>query len=67
VRYRYANSLEQEVEKMRYDFYYLSHLSVWFDIRILFETFRIILSGHRNVDTERPELQETVEAHRESA
>jgi lipopolysaccharide/colanic/teichoic acid biosynthesis glycosyltransferase len=55
------------MEKMRYDFYYLSHLSVWFDIRILFETCRIILSGHRNVDTERPELQETVEAHRESA
>ena len=52
---------------MRYDFYYLSHLSVWFDIQILFETCRIILSGHRNVDTERPELHETVEAHRESA
>jgi len=67
VRYRYANSLEQEVEKIRYDFYYLQHLSVWLDIRILFETVRIVLSGHRPVEAELPEPQETVEAHRESA
>ena len=67
MRYRYANSLEQEVEKIRYDFYYLKHLSVWLDIRILFETVRIVLSGHRPVEAELPEPQETVEAHRESA
>ena len=67
VRYRYANSLEQEVEKIRYDFYYLKHLSVWLDIRILFETVRIIVSGHRIAEAEVTEPQETVEAHRESA
>ena len=42
-------------------------LSVWLDIRILFETVRIVLSGHRPVEAELPEPQETVEAHRESA
>jgi lipopolysaccharide/colanic/teichoic acid biosynthesis glycosyltransferase len=67
VRYRYANSLEQEVEKIRYDFYYLKHLSVWLDIRILLETVRIIVSGHRIAEAEVTEPQETVEAHRERA
>ena len=67
VRYRYANSLEQEVEKIRYDFYYLKHLSVWLDIRILLETVRIIVSGHRIAEAKVTEPQETVEAHRESA
>ena len=67
VRYRYANSLEQEVEKIRYDFYYLKHLSVWLDIRILLETVRIVVSGHRIIEAEVTEPQETVEAHRESA
>ncbi len=68
VRYRYANSLEQEVEKIRYDFYYLKHLSVWLDMRILLETVRIIVSGHRVVPGEIEEAPaEAVGAHRESA
>ena len=68
VRYRYANSLEQEVEKMRYDLYYLKHLSVWLDLRILFETVRIIVSGHPSVPDEIEEAPaEAVDAHRESA
>ena len=45
VRYVYANSLDEEVEKVRYDFYYLKHMSVWLDLRILFETVRIVCSG----------------------
>jgi lipopolysaccharide/colanic/teichoic acid biosynthesis glycosyltransferase len=68
VRYRYANSLEQEVEKLRYDFYYLKHLSVWLDIRILVETVRTIVSGHRPVPDEIEETSaDAVAAHRESA
>src|SRR5262249_44487181 len=56
VRYRHANSLEQEVEKIRYDLYYLQHLSVWLDIQILLETVRIIATGYRSVSDE---LEET--------
>src|SRR5580765_411540 len=68
VRYRYANSLEQEVEKIRYDFYYLKHLSVWLDVRILLETVRIIVVGHRPVPDEiEAASAEPVDAHRESA
>ena len=56
------------MEKIRYDFYYVKHLSVWLDVRILFETVRIIVSGHRSVPDEIEKASaEAVEAHRESA
>lgn len=45
IRYGYANSLEEETEKMRYDLYYIKHLSLWFDLRILFDTVKIVLFG----------------------
>src|SRR2546426_11018358 len=45
VRYGYANTLEEEMEKIRYDFFYLKHMSFWLDLQILFETVRIVLSG----------------------
>ena len=46
VRYRYANSLEEEMEKVRYDLYYVKHMSFWLDIYILFETVRAVIAGH---------------------
>jgi len=45
VRYRYANNLEEEMEKLRYDLYYVKHQSMWFDLRILVETLRPLLRG----------------------
>ena len=45
VRYGYANNLEEEIEKMRYDLYYIEHLSLWFDLRILFDTVKTVLFG----------------------
>lgn len=53
VRYRYANNLEEEIEKLRYDLFYVKHATVALDLRILVETFRVVLFGHR-VDGERP-------------
>jgi exopolysaccharide biosynthesis polyprenyl glycosylphosphotransferase len=47
VRYRYANDLEEEVEKMRHDLYYIKRMCVWLDVRILFETVKIVLRGHQ--------------------
>jgi exopolysaccharide biosynthesis polyprenyl glycosylphosphotransferase len=47
VRYKYANGLDEEIEKLRYDLYYIKHFSVWLDIRILFETVKVVLLGHR--------------------
>jgi lipopolysaccharide/colanic/teichoic acid biosynthesis glycosyltransferase/protein involved in polysaccharide export with SLBB domain len=42
VRYRYANNLEEELEKLRYDLYYVKHLSTWLDIRIALETIKVL-------------------------
>jgi exopolysaccharide biosynthesis polyprenyl glycosylphosphotransferase len=41
VRYCYANNLEQETEKMRYDLYYIKHMSLWMDLHIMFSTISL--------------------------
>jgi exopolysaccharide biosynthesis polyprenyl glycosylphosphotransferase len=43
IRYGYANSLEEETEKMRYDLYYVKHRSVWLDVRIVADTLKMLL------------------------
>jgi exopolysaccharide biosynthesis polyprenyl glycosylphosphotransferase len=45
VQYGYANDLDEETEKMRYDLFYIKHLSLELDLRILFETVRIVSCG----------------------
>jgi lipopolysaccharide/colanic/teichoic acid biosynthesis glycosyltransferase/protein involved in polysaccharide export with SLBB domain len=55
VRYRYANNLEEELEKLRYDLYYVKHLSVWLDLRIALETIKV-LRGQK-ASSESPRLQ----------
>lgn len=43
VKYRYADSLESAVEKLRYDLYYVKHLSTAFDITIVIDTVKTIV------------------------
>jgi sugar transferase (PEP-CTERM system associated) len=43
VRYRYADSIESASEKLRYDLYYIKHLSAVFDLTIVVDTVKIIL------------------------
>jgi exopolysaccharide biosynthesis polyprenyl glycosylphosphotransferase len=45
VRFGYANNLEEETEKMRYDLYYIKHRSLGLDLRILLDTVKIVLLG----------------------
>ena len=45
VRYGYANNLEEETEKMRYDLYYIKHRSLWLDCRIAVATAGMVLLG----------------------
>ena len=52
VRYGYANNLDEETEKMRYDLYYIKHLAVSFDIRILFDTVKTVLFGSQSVEAD---------------
>jgi exopolysaccharide biosynthesis polyprenyl glycosylphosphotransferase len=53
VRYGYANNLEEETEKMRYDLYYIKNRSLWLDLRILFETIAIVLFGQGVTEVKR--------------
>ena len=43
VKYRYADSLESAMEKLRYDLYYIKHLSLAFDLTIVLDTVKTIL------------------------
>jgi sugar transferase (PEP-CTERM system associated) len=43
VKYRYGASLEDAYEKLRYDLYYVKHLSLAFDLTILFDTVKVVL------------------------
>jgi len=45
VRYRYGASVEDATEKLRYDLYYIKHLSIGFDLSIFIDTVRVILVG----------------------
>jgi len=54
VRQGYANGLEEETEKMRYDLYYIKHMSIALDARILLETIRTVVTGHTGARDVRP-------------
>jgi sugar transferase (PEP-CTERM system associated) len=45
VKYRYGASVEDAMEKLRYDLYYIKNLSLGFDLTIMFDTIKVILSG----------------------
>jgi sugar transferase (PEP-CTERM system associated) len=45
VKYRYGASVEDAMEKLRYDLYYIKHTSIVFDLTIVFDTVKVILSG----------------------
>ena len=45
VRYGYANDLEEEIEKMRYDLYYIKHMSLRLDLRIILDTVKVACYG----------------------
>jgi exopolysaccharide biosynthesis polyprenyl glycosylphosphotransferase len=54
VKYGYANNLEEETEKMRYDLYYIKNRSIWLDVKILFESVAIVLLGHGCSEVRQP-------------
>ena len=45
VKYRYGSSIDDAREKLRYDLYYIKHLSIFFDLTIIFDTVKVILFG----------------------
>ncbi len=45
TRFGYSVSLEQVTEKLRYDLFYIKHMSFWLDLRILVDTVKIVIFG----------------------
>jgi sugar transferase (PEP-CTERM system associated) len=45
VKYQYGSSVEDALEKLRYDLYYVKHVSLAFDVSIVFDTVKVILFG----------------------
>jgi exopolysaccharide biosynthesis polyprenyl glycosylphosphotransferase len=54
VRYGYANNIDEETEKMRYDLYYIKNRSLFLDLGILIRTVGIVLLGYGSAAVLRP-------------
>jgi sugar transferase (PEP-CTERM system associated) len=45
IRYHYGASKEDALQKLKYDLYYIKHMSTILDLIIIFETIKIVLFG----------------------
>jgi lipopolysaccharide/colanic/teichoic acid biosynthesis glycosyltransferase len=45
IKYPYGASVEDALEKLRYDLYYIKNISISLDFLIVFETIKIVLFG----------------------
>jgi sugar transferase (PEP-CTERM system associated) len=45
VRYQYGATVEDSIEKLQYDLYYVKNNSLFLDLMILFETVAVVLTG----------------------
>jgi sugar transferase (PEP-CTERM system associated) len=43
VKYQYGASVEDALEKLRYDLYYIKNISIFLDLMIIFETVKVVL------------------------
>ncbi len=46
VRYGYASTVDQMVERLRYDLIYIENISILTDLKILLHTVRTVVGGH---------------------
>ena len=45
VQYKYGNTMEDALEKLQYDLFYIKNASVGLDLLIMFQTIKIVLLG----------------------
>lgn len=45
VKYSYGATVEDALEKLRYDLYYIKRMGFWMDLSIIFETVKVVLFG----------------------
>ena len=43
VKYQYGSTVEDAMEKLQYDLYYVKNVSVFLDLLILLNTIRVVL------------------------
>ncbi|HET6464285.1 MAG TPA: TIGR03013 family XrtA/PEP-CTERM system glycosyltransferase [Nitrospiria bacterium] len=43
IKYSYGASMEDALEKLQYDLFYIKNLSIWLDLTIIFETIKVVL------------------------
>jgi sugar transferase (PEP-CTERM system associated) len=46
ICYEYSDSERGAMEKLQYDLYYIKHMSILFDLQIIFETLKVVLLGN---------------------
>jgi sugar transferase (PEP-CTERM system associated) len=44
VRHRYGNTVEDSLEKLQYDLFYIKHLSIAFDLFVILETLKTVIT-----------------------
>ena len=44
VRHRYGNTIEDSLEKLQYDLFYIKHLSIAFDMFVILETVKTVIT-----------------------
>lgn len=45
IKYPYGSTVEDALEKLKYDLYYIKNYSLWFDLLIVLETIKVVLFG----------------------
>ncbi|MDX9700365.1 MAG: TIGR03013 family PEP-CTERM/XrtA system glycosyltransferase [Rhodocyclaceae bacterium] len=45
VRYQYGSSVDDAIQKLQYDLYYVKNHTLMLDILVLFETVRVVMTG----------------------
>ena len=45
MRYPYGSSVEDAIEKLRFDLYYIKNIRSFLDTLIFFETIKVVLFG----------------------
>jgi lipopolysaccharide/colanic/teichoic acid biosynthesis glycosyltransferase len=45
IRFRYGSTVEDAEEKLQFDLYYIKHMSLAFDLGIIFDTLKVVVLG----------------------
>ena len=45
IKYHYGASRDETIEKLQYDLYYIKHMSFFFDLTIILDTVRVVVTG----------------------